>query len=128
MFCLPIEQKHIYDDVFLCFCKLMHNWVFLSLFTCIMKMKYMATCIIHIQDLVEGSEVIVLIVLWTKTTLSFILLPALLLDLPSESEGKNLVHFIQCHCPLNMKAKLPTAGNFSLKQSVSTSRLVTLKV
>ena len=53
----------------------MHNWVFLSLFTCIMKMKYMATCIIHIQDLVEGSEVIVLIVLWSKTTLSFILLP-----------------------------------------------------
>ena len=39
----------------------------------------------------------------------------LLLDLPSESKGKNLVYFIQCHCPLNKKAKLPTAGNFSLK-------------
>jgi hypothetical protein len=54
----------------------------------------------------------------------------LLLDLPSESEGENLVHFIQCHCPLNIKAKLPKAGNFSLKQRVSTSTLMnfTLKV
>ena len=54
----------------------------------------------------------------------------LLLDLPSESEGENLVNFIQCHCPLNIKAKLPAAGNFSLKQRVSTSTLVnfTLKV
>ena len=53
-----------------------------------------------------------------------------LLDLPSESEGENLVHFIHCHCSLNIKAKLPAAGNFSLKQRVSTSTLVnfTLKV
>ena len=43
----------------------------------------------------------------------------LLLDLPSESEGKTLVHFIQWHCPLNIKGKLPAAGNFSLKQRVS---------
>ena len=48
----------------------------------------------------------------------------LLLDLPSESEGENLVHFIQCRYPLNIKAKLPAAGNFSLKQRVSTSTLV----
>ena len=37
----------------------------------------------------------------------------LLLDLPSESEEENLVNFIQCHCPLNIKAKLPAAGNCS---------------
>ena len=42
-----------------------------------------------------------------------------MLDLPSKSEEENLVHFIQCHCPLNIKAKLPAAGNFSLKQRVS---------
>ena len=29
--------------------------------------------------------------------------PTLLLKLPSESEGENLVRFIQCHCPLNIK-------------------------
>ena len=44
---------------------------------------------------------------------------ALLLDLPSKCKGKNLVHFIQCHCPLIINAKLPAAGNFSLKQMVS---------
>ena len=31
---------------------------------------------------------------------------ALLLDLPSESEGKDLVHIIYCYYPLNIKAKL----------------------
>ena len=49
---------------------------------------------------------------------------ALLLDLPSKCKEENLVHFIQCHCPLNINAKLPAAGNFSLKQMVSTSKLV----
>ena len=44
----------------------------------------------------------------------------LLLDLPSESVGENLAHFIYCHCPLNIKTKLPATGNFSLKQRVST--------
>ena len=54
----------------------------------------------------------------------------LLLDLPSEFMGENLAHFIQCHCPLNIKAKLPAAGNFLLKERLSTSTLVnfTLKV
>ena len=44
----------------------------------------------------------------------------LLLDMPSESEGENILHFKHCHCPLNIKAKLLAAGNFSLKQSVSS--------
>ena len=44
---------------------------------------------------------------------------AALLDLPSKCKGENLVYFIQCHCPLNINAKLPAAGNFSLKQMVS---------
>ena len=44
---------------------------------------------------------------------SFLFLDTLLLDLPSHSEGENLVNFIQCHCPLNIKAK-----HFSLKQRV----------
>ena len=50
----------------------------------------------------------------------------LFLELLSESEGENIVHFIQCHCPLHMKlkAKLFTGGNFSLKQRVKTSKLV----
>ena len=55
---------------------------------------------------------------------------ALLLDLPSESEGKDLVHIIYCYYPLNIKAKLLATGNFSLKQKLKTSTLVnfTLKV
>ena len=54
----------------------------------------------------------------------------LLFDLPSESVEENLAHFIYCHCPLNIKAKLLAAGIFLLKQRVSTSTLVnlTLKV
>ena len=40
----------------------------------------------------------------------------LLLVLPSESVGENLVPFIECHCPVNLKAKLSAAGNFSMKQ------------
>ena len=50
---------------------------------------------------------------------------ALLLDLPSESVVENLAHFT-----LNIKAKLPIAGDFLLKHMVSTSTLVnfTLKV
>ena len=56
--------------------------------------------------------------------------PTLLLDLPSESVGENLAYFILGHCFLNLKGKLPAAGNFLLKQRVSTSTLVnfTLKV
>ena len=30
---------------------------------------------------------------------------------PLNLRGENLVHFIQCHCPLNIKAKLPAAGS-----------------
>ena len=48
----------------------------------------------------------------------------LLLDLSSESVGENLDHFIKGHCPLNVKLKLPAAGNFSLRQRGSTSTLV----
>ena len=56
---------------------------------------------------------------WTVNTL-------LLLDLPSESERENLVDFIYYHCPLNIKAKLLAADDFSLKQKASTSTLVNL--
>ena len=44
--------------------------------------------------------------------------------------GKPCPFHILGHCPLNIKVKLPAAGNFSLKQRVSTSTLVnfTLKV
>ena len=54
----------------------------------------------------------------------------LLLDLPSESVGENIAHFIQFHCPLTIQANVPTASNFSMKQRVITSILVnfTLKV
>ena len=49
----------------------------------------------------------------------------LLLDLPSESVGgKPCAFHILCHCPLTIQANVPTAGNFSLKQRVKTSKLV----
>ena len=49
----------------------------------------------------------------------------MLLDLPLEFEGE-----IYCHCPLNIKAKLHAAGNYSLKQKVRKTTLVnfTLKI
>ena len=46
---------------------------------------------------------------------------ALLLDLPSESVGENLAVFHLMSLPSEYKAKLPAAGNFSLKQRVETS-------
>ena len=49
---------------------------------------------------------------------------ALLLDLLSESGGKTLFISFNVIPPLNTKAKLPAADNFSLKQRVSTSTLV----
>ena len=40
-------------------------------------------------------------------------------DLPSEFVGENLVHVKSM--PLNIKAKSPAAGNFSLKQMIEVN-------
>ena len=81
---------------------------------------------------IYNAEIMILLLTWEKwdSWIWGVWCRTLLLDLPFESEGENLVHFICYHDPLNIKAKLPAAGNFSLKQRVRTSTLVnfTLKV